>query len=88
MRKRKSGGQQIGCGFLAWTGLGLLILFVINNTIVKILFSANLQNTDERLFQAAQFLLPIGMLFVEYWLFDSLKLTIRRLRPGRSKDSD
>lgn len=86
--KRKSGGQQIGCGFLIWTGIGLLSLFVINNLIIKVLFSTNLQNTDERLFQATQFILPISLLFVEYWFLDWLVSTFRRFFSRSSGDLD
>jgi hypothetical protein len=84
-RKRKAGRQQIGCGFLMGTGIVLLILFIVNNLIVRALFSVNLEEVDERLFQAAQFLLPIGMLLVQYWLFDWMMMAIRKMR---SSDRD
>lgn len=85
-QKRKSGSQQVGCSFFLWTGIGLLTLFLINNMIIRILFSANLQNTDERVMQAAQFLLPIGMLLVEYWFLDWLKESIGNLRSRNTGD--
>jgi hypothetical protein len=79
-RKRKVASHQIGCGYLFGTGFILLILFVLNNAIVRALFSANIQETDERLFQAAQFLLPIGMLLVEYWILDGMVDSFRNFR--------
>lgn len=63
----------------------MLILFVINNAIVRALFSVNLEEMDERLFQAAQFVLPIGMLLVEYWMFDWLASAVRKFRSKNEK---
>lgn len=85
--KRKSANQHVGCLFLFWTGLGLLTLFIFNNMVIRILFSVSTDSTDQRLFQAAQFLLPIGMLLVEYWLIDWLVISIRSIRSRGADDS-
>jgi hypothetical protein len=74
--------------FLFWTGFGLLTLFIINNMMIRVLFSANPETADQRLIQAAQFLLPIGMLLVEYWFLDWLLISIRSIRFRGRDDSN
>lgn len=52
------------------SGIGLIILLVANVLFVRAFFSANLSGVDDRIFQAAQFVLPIIMIFIEFWLYD------------------
>ncbi len=61
---------SLGCGFIAINGLVLIILLVANIFFVRAFFSTNLSGLDDRFFQASQFMLPIIMIFIEYWLFD------------------
>ena len=68
--KRKSAAQRIGCGFLLGTGAVVLTLLVLNNLFVRTFFGENLTGLDERIFQAAQFVLPIVMIFVQFWFYD------------------
>lgn len=70
VKHRKQRGQEIGCGFLLSIGLLIVLLLVINGLFVRAFFSVNLAGIDERLFQAAQFVLPILMIFLEFWCFD------------------
>jgi hypothetical protein len=69
-KHRKQRGQEIGCGFVLGTGLVIVLLLVINGLFVRAFFSVNLADIDERFFQAAQFVLPILMIFLEFWCFD------------------
>ena len=68
--KRKPG--QLGCGFFFASGLILILLLVMNAFFVRAFFSANLAGIDERVFQAAQFVLPIIMIAIEYWIYDQI----------------
>lgn len=68
--KRKPASQRIGCGFLLGTGTVVLILLVLNNLFVRMFFGVNLTGLDERVFQAAQFVLPIVMIFIQFWFYD------------------
>lgn len=70
--RSKSTGQ-LGCGFLLGTGLMLIILLCVNWWFVKTFFSINLARIDERVFNAAQFMLPVGMIFIEYWIYDAIR---------------
>lgn len=52
------------------TGAVILGLLLINSIFVRLFFGVNLANLDERVFQAIQFILPIVMLFIEFWFWD------------------
>lgn len=49
----------------------MISLLIANVIFVRAFFSDNLSGLDDRLFQASQFMLPIIMLFIEYWVFDA-----------------
>ena len=49
----------------------MISLLIVNVIFVRAFFSDNLSGLDDRLFQASQFMLPIVMLFIEYWVFDT-----------------
>ena len=70
-RSRLSG--QLGCGFLFATGGLLILLLWANSMFVKTFFASNLARIDERVFNAAQFMLPIIMLFIEFWIYDAIR---------------
>lgn len=72
-RKRKGAPLKAGCGFLLLNGIFLVSLFLINNLLVKLLFSLRSEEADERLLQAGQLLLPLALLFLQLWLIDWLK---------------
>ena len=67
---RKPG--QLGCGFILSTGLALIFLLVVNVIIVRTFFGLNLSGVDDRVFQAAQFVLPIIMIAIQYWIYDQI----------------
>jgi len=69
-RRKAKTGSAIGCGFMFTTGLLVCALLVINAMIVRSFLSVNLSNVDERITQAAQFVLPVLMIFFEFWFFD------------------
>ena len=62
--------QRLGCRFLLSTGLVIIALLVINGLFVRMFFRANLAGIDDRVFQAIQFVLPVFMIFVEFWFYD------------------
>ncbi len=76
--------QQAGCMFLFTTGLVIILLLLLNTFFVRIFFSVNLSGIDERIFQAAQFVLPIIMIFIEFWLYDLV--TFRRKAQREKKE--
>lgn len=69
-KKRKPG--QLGCGFMLVSGIVLIVLLVANLMFVRIFFGVNLAQLDDRVFQAAQFVLPIIMIAIEYWIYDQI----------------
>ncbi len=68
--KRTSG--QLGCGFMLLSGIVLIVLLIINAFFVRTFFKSNLSGIDDRVFQAAQFVLPILMIFIEFWFYDQI----------------
>ena len=68
--RRKPG--QLGCGFILSSGLVLILLLVVNAFIVRTFFGLNLAGVDDRVFQAAQFVLPIIMIAIQYWIYDQI----------------
>jgi len=72
-RKRKGNPLRAGCGFLLLNGIFLVSLFLINNLLVKLLFSLRSEEADERLLQAGQLLMPLGLLFLQLWIIDWLR---------------
>lgn len=64
-------------------GIVLIVLFVLNAAFVRIFFAANLANIDDRIFQAAQFVLPIVMMVIEFWLYDQI---VNRRKMRKQKD--
>ena len=70
-RFRKSGtASKIGCGYIFWIGLIICVLLVINVQIVKLFFRSNFPDVDFRISQAAHSVLPVVMIFFEFWVFD------------------
>ncbi|MFK7767697.1 MAG: hypothetical protein AB8B55_10790 [Mariniblastus sp.] len=80
--QRRSG--QLGCGFVLSTGLLLIALLVINAYFVRTFFRTEVTGIDERIFQAAQFVLPILMIFIELWIYD---LIVNRNRISGDKET-
>ena len=68
--KRKSG--QLGCGFVLSCGIVLIGMLIANALFVKAFFGANLSGLDDRVFNAAQFVLPIVMIAIEFWIYDQV----------------
>lgn len=73
--KSKSHTKASGAGCVYVFGLGIMIvaLLVFNAWIVEVFLTANNElNLDVRITQAAQFVLPVIMIFVQFWVFDLL----------------
>ena len=69
-RRKASTSNNIGCGYMFTTGFLIVFLLVMNAIIVRTFLSANLANVDERINQASQFVLPVAMIFFEFWFYD------------------
>lgn len=52
------------------TGLVLIGLLIVNSFFVRTFFSSNDLNIDPGFFNAIQFVLPILMIFIEFWAYD------------------
>lgn len=72
-RGRKSGRHHAGCVFLILNGVFLVALYLVNNLLIKGFFSLRTEESDERLIQAGQLLLPLALLFVQLWIFDQIR---------------
>jgi len=79
--KRSSG--QLGCWFILLSGIVLIIMLVLNAFFVRTFFKSNLSGIDDRIFQAAQFVLPILMIFIEFWIYDQI---VNRKKFPRDED--
>jgi len=54
------------------TGLVLIGLLIVNSFFVRTFFSSNDLNIDPGFFNAIQFVLPILMIFIELWTYDTV----------------
>ena len=54
------------------SGFVLIAMLIANVLFVKAFFAANLSGLDDRVFKAAQFVLPIIMIFIEFWIYDAI----------------
>jgi hypothetical protein len=63
--------SQTGCLFLLSTGLVLIGLLFLNSVFVRVFFSASFSALDKRVFSSIQFILPIVMIFLEFWVYDA-----------------
>lgn len=72
MHKRppKTGSPNIGCVFLVGIGATISLLLFLNSLFVRFFFGVNLAGIDDRVFQAIQFVLPIVMIFIQFWIYD------------------
>lgn len=77
-KKRKSG--QSGCLFIVGVGVMMIFMLVFNSVVVKISFSVYLPEIDERVARAAQFVLPIVMIFLEFWIYDRVASRMSRFK--------
>ena len=75
--------SQLGCGFITACGAVIVMLLVVNMTFVKLFFSVNLTIVDDRVFQAAQFVLPIVLIAIELWIYD--QIFNRKKMPGNDE---
>jgi hypothetical protein len=80
--RRKTPGQT-GCGFLLGTGVVLVVLLLLNIWIVRTFGEGTILSMDTRLFQAAQFVLPLVMTFGQLWVYDYF-VTWKRFRRDES----
>jgi hypothetical protein len=70
---RKSSRSSLGRFYVLCVGALCISLLVVNGLLVRSFLTAN-----SRLFielqaeQAIQYIVPVGMIFVEFWLYDLL----------------
>jgi len=57
---------------LLTTGLTLIGLLILNFFFVRTFFSSNSMNIDMGVFNAIQFVLPILLVFIEFWIYDAM----------------
>ncbi|HZN33076.1 MAG TPA: hypothetical protein VFB80_04625 [Pirellulaceae bacterium] len=76
---------RLGCGFLLVSAALTCVMLAINGLIVTNLVAAYspgpLPLENQRVAQAAVFLGPVVLLFVEWWIFD---VALDWLRPQRA----
>ena len=56
----------------------MIPLLMLNHLIIKTMFEINPNLRNEQLSLAGQFLLPIGLLFVQFLIYDWLRGNYRR----------
>lgn len=81
----RTGKTRFGCGFLLVSAVLTCLLLAINALVVTNLVQAMLPESrtqNQRLAQAAVFLGPILLLFVEWWICD-VALDWFRPQPAR-----
>ncbi len=77
-RRAVSQSTGLGCGYIVRMGLLLMVLLVVNSVLVMMLLQSNeVFAADLRIKQTLQFVLPVGLIFVEFWLFDLIRRTSR-----------
>ena len=54
------------------TGLVLIGLLILNALFVRTFFGANYIRMDNRVFSAVQFIMPLVMIFIEFWIYDAI----------------
>lgn len=54
------------------SGVVTILLLVLNAAFVRVFFAANFARIDDRVFHAAQFVLPIVMIAIEFWIYDQI----------------
>ena len=69
---RNKGRAKLGCGFMIALGLLLCVLFFINLTFTRAFLTANFPEIDYRISQATYSVVPILLLFLEFWAFDTM----------------
>jgi hypothetical protein len=66
-------GSGTGCGYVFWVGLGLVVLLTMNGLLVRAFLMRNTDDTmDIRLAQTLQFIMPLAMIALEFWIFDRI----------------
>ena len=61
---------KLGCGFLLGLGALICVLFLANLMFVKAFLGSNYPNIDFRFSQAAYSIMPVLMIFLEFWVYD------------------
>lgn len=67
---RNRSTTKLGCGFLLGLGGMICVLFVLNLMFVKAFVVANFPGIDFRYSQAAYSIMPVLLIFFEFWLYD------------------
>ncbi len=80
-KKQKSNEIRAGIGVFTVLGVGIVIiaLLFLNGLFVSAFLHANAQRiSDLRLTQAIQFLVPLILIIVEFWIFDRMNQNLRK----------
>jgi hypothetical protein len=85
-KKRRKQPSQTGCFFLLMTGLVLIGMLILNALFVRTFFGANYIRMDARVFSAVQFILPLVMIFIEFWIYDAVVDFFRYRKLDNLKD--
>ena len=69
--KRSNARARAGCGYILGLGILICALLFINSMIVEKLIESNESlELDKRITQAAQFIVPLVLIFFQFWFFD------------------
>ncbi|MEZ6094334.1 MAG: hypothetical protein R3C03_08835 [Pirellulaceae bacterium] len=81
-RKKKSESRSgIGFRYVSAVGIIVILLLFINGLLVRAFVNANMSSdgdADLRYSQAVQYLMPLVLIIVEFWVFDRMAQAIRR----------
>lgn len=63
--------SRSGCLYVLWIGLICILLLTVNGILVRSFLAANGNLiTELRVEQAIQYIVPVVMIFFEFWMFD------------------
>jgi|GEM_PF-6455290 len=70
---KKNKRSRLGCVFVLGVGLICILLLLVNGVLVRSFLIANSDLFSElAVQQAIQYVLPVMMIFVEFWIYDLL----------------
>ncbi len=65
--------SRLGCVFVLGVGFICILLLLVNGVLVRSFLTANSDFISElAIQQAVQYVVPVVMIFVEFWIFDLL----------------
>ena len=63
------------------TALVICSLLFINGLLIQVFLRANYEIKDQRIIQALQFILPILLIFLQFWIYDRFTSARREIEP-------